>query len=101
MRCAVRLTYVDNQPARFYNMGELDTILDNDINHPVDTCKVFTDAQGYYFAQINSAQELDGDLFFYYSGLHDNYGYYHFTRLHLMTVPLTNKPKTKLKDMIV
>jgi len=96
----VKMDYLDRMAAVIVS-EKLPIIIDNNPLKTVGTCRVFRNAEGRCVAELELENEVSEDLFFYYTSLNQENGYW-FTGLSLAhNLYNPDKIASRLSEMII
>lgn len=96
----VQLQYLDKVRAEI-TAEKLPVLLNNNPNQRIGTCRVFRDENERCLGELELNNDVDNELYFYYTSLNTDDGTYWFSGLNLATDIYKEGIPTKLKDMIV
>lgn len=96
----VRLSLLDKKPAVYYP-EVVDVYKFDDRYEYIGTCKVFKDASGKHFGQLELNEDVNSDFYFYYRARFNEADIFHFAGLDFLKHEDAKSKTTKLKDMIV
>jgi hypothetical protein len=96
----VKLNFLDKVGA-IITSENLPILFNNNPDQIIGNCKVFRNDNGNCIGTLELDDDVDEDLFFYYSSWNTNDGTYWFTGLSLATNLYRDKIATRLSEMII
>lgn len=96
----VKLTLLDKQ----HSLATTDivpVIFNNEINHPIGSCSLLIEDDGRHYGILRLERDINLNVFFYYMGLLNYDGVFHFDGLQFFEEQLKNHQTTTLKEMVI
>ena len=100
MQLKVKLTLLDKQKS-LATTDIVPIIFNNEINSPIGSCTLFKEDDGRHYGILRLEKDIDLNVYFYYIGLLNNDGVFHFDGLQFFEEELKNHQTTTLKEMVI